>query len=672
MRELSWLAIGLGVVVGAALAAANAYVGLKVGLTVNASIPAAVMALLTMRILRRENSLLECNMVQTIGSAGQSLAAGMIFTIPALFILGYDPSIAEMVVWGSIGGILGVCFMVPLRRLLIVREHEVLPFPEGVACAEVLKSGQRGGAGAITVIRGTIVGGVFRLLTGLGLFPEYAVSPVARVVKTQVSLAAEPALLGVGYILGARIAAVMLAGAVLAWLVIIPLIAFFGADAATVVFPSLDKRISEMTPGDIHSRYVKYIGAGAVAVGGLIALLRSIPTIGASIGHVAGGWIGGRRDAGGRTDRDLPVPILILLILGLGYAMWRMPQIRLHAMGAIAVLVFGCFFVTVASRLVGIVGASSNPASGMTIAALLGTCLAFKYFAESGADPMLTKTACLAVGAIVCSAICIAGDISQDLKTGFLVQATPWKQQVGEILGVLTSVAVIAAVILLLAENQGFALSDRHPHPLPAPQANIMRMLVDGVLEGNLPWAFIVMGGAVAVMLEMLRVPALPFAVGLYLPLSLSTAMMVGGLVRWAVDARRRSREGEDPGVFAASGLVAGNGLMGIALVALTALVSWAWSDPRWLNPLSGREEPVSPVHLAAWLWSSLDPRTLRWGMSDTWWQALPIIPFGMVTLWLWWVARRPPGVVLPASHGPPYEGPRRTQPQGPPQTAPD
>jgi len=650
MRELSWLAIFIGVTVGAALAAANAYVGLKVGLTVNASIPAAVMALLVMRALARPHSILESNVVQSIGSAGQSLAAGMIFTIPALFILGCDPTITEMILWGTIGGLLGVCFMVPLRRVLIVKEHGVLPYPEGIACADVLRSGERGGVGAMCVIRGAVVGGVFRLLTGLGFWPEYAVTPVPKLIKTQGSLAAEPALLGVGYILGARIAAVMLAGALLAWIVLIPAIGFFGASATSALFPSTDRLIQAMTPAEIHAKYVKYIGAGAVAAAGLLSLLKSVPTILSSFRHVFVGLLRLEKRTGDRTDRDLPLPLLFLILAGLGYAMWKLPEIRLNHVGAVAVLVFGFFFVTVASRIVGFVGASSNPASGMTIAALLGTCLAFRYFAAGdGVDPMGVKVACLAVGAIVCSAICIAGDISQDLKTGFLVRATPWKQQIGEILGVLTSVAVIAGVILLLAKNQGFTPSPEHPHPLPAPQANIMRILVDGVLDGNLPWALIVIGAAVAVVLELLHIPSLPFAVGFYLPLSLTTPIMIGGIVRWLIERRRPEKAEDNPGMLTASGLVAGNGLMGIALVGVTAIISWWWSDPRWVNPESALEETVGPMHLVPWLWSHFEG-WMRWRLSDNWWHGCSIFPFLLLTVWLWWSARKRPRVVLPAA----------------------
>lgn len=644
MREFTWLSVGIGVVVGAALAAANAYVGLKVGMSVNASIPSAVMAILIMRAMSRRDTLLECNLVQTIGSAGQSLAAGMVFTIPALFLLGYDPSLSEMVIWGSIGGLLGVCFMVPLRRVLIVREHATLPFPEGIACAEVLRSGERGSGAAWCVIRGAVVGAGFRLLTGLGFFPETAVTPTLSMIRTQASLAAEPALLGVGYILGLRVAATMLAGAVLAWFVIIPAIAFFGGTADAALFPAIGQRIAEMTPADIHAKYVKYLGAGAVTVAGMISLAKSAPTIVSSFWEVAVGVFRTGRGRGERTDRDVPMIVFLLVIVALGAAMWRLPQVRVDHIGALAVLVFGFFFVTVASRIVGIIGASSNPASGMTIAALLATCVAFRSFASpAGVDPLMMKVACLSVGAIICSAICIAGDISQDLKTGYLVGATPWKQQIGEVIGILTSVGVIAGVILLLSKTPGFVESPEHPHPLPAPQANIMRILVDGVLEGNLPWALLIMGGAIAVVLELLGVTALPFAVGFYLPLSLTAALFCGGVVRRVTRAPKEAPREDDPGILTASGLVAGNGLMGIALVGAITFISWALADPRWINPLSGREEPVAPTHLVPWIWSWFGPGAARWGLSAAWWHGCAVVPFAALTLWLGRSAQPPP-----------------------------
>lgn len=702
MRELSWTAILLGVVIGAALAAANAFVGLKVGMTISASIPAAVMSLLILRVLLKRGTLLESNMVQTVGSAGESLTAGMIFTIPALFIMGQKPAYLEMVIWGAIGGLLGVCFMVPLRRVLIVREHGVLPYPEGVACAEVLQSGERGGSGAVSVIWGAIVGAGFQLFTGLGVWPDKAVTPVPEQVKTQGSLAAEPALLGVGYILGVRIAAMMLAGGVLAWFVLIPGIGYFGANAEQLIAPSKEKTISAMSPGDIHDAYIRYIGAGAVAIGGLISLFKSFPTIASSIWHVATGFLKTGKRSGARTDKDLPFLLLLLILAGLGYVMWVRPEVKVGHWGAIAVLVFGFFFVTVSSRLVGLVGSSSNPASGMTIAALLGTALVFKFvFLKEGteaSDATLTslRVACLSVGAIVCIAICIAGDCSQDLKTGFLLKATPWKQQVGEMIGVLTAVLAIAGVIMLLGQTHGFSKTDAHPNPLSAPQANIMKILVEGVLGGELPWVLIIMGGFIAIIVELLGLPALPFAVGLYLPLSLTTPIMVGGGVRWIVDLRKRSTE-HDPGVLTASGLVAGMGLMGVFLAGVTALISWGWNDPRWHDPLDKpdgpyvvvydqpeavedepvtpppdepseaepepqraqwKSAPVTPHHLMPWIWERWAPGLMRWGLSRNWWNGIAIIPFALMTLWLWWMAMRRPKISLPPPTGAMGAGP--------------
>lgn len=709
MRELSPAAIILGIVIGAALAAANAYVGLKVGMTISASIPAAVVSLLVMRVLLKRGSLLESNMVQTIGSAGESLTAGMIFVIPALFILGQAPSILEMTIWGALGGLLGVCFMVPLRRVLIVKEHDNLPFPEGVACAKVLESGERGGAGAIAVIRGAIVGAGFQLLTGLGFWPDKAVTPVPQSIKTQGALGAEPALLGVGYILGIRIAAYMMAGAALAWFVLIPGIAYVGQHLETPVFPEQDKLIGAMTPKDIHGAYIRYIGAGAVAIGGLLSLFKSFPTIVTSVWHVTTGVFGRKSGSGERADRDLPFILLVLITGGLGYAMWRVPQVHVGPWGAVAVLVFGFFFVTVSSRLVGLVGSSSNPASGMTIASLLGTALVFKFvFLRDGgavdeSGMMTLKVTCLSVGALVCIAICIAGDCSQDLKTGFLVRATPWKQQFGEMIGVLSAVVVIAGVILLLGNTYGFEATEAHRNPLEAPQARIMKILVDGVLGGDLPWVLIIMGGAAAIMVELLGLPALPFAVGLYLPLYLTMPIMVGGVVRWLVDRKRREHAEDDPGILTSSGLVAGMGLMGVAIAGAAALVSWGWNDPKWHNPLSEpsppyvkvfdapSEEPppgaeplpapqpelvgvlpdgvvppewktegVMPHHLIPWLCSKIGFLPQRWGMTGAWWNGFAIFPFALMTIWLWWSARRPPKITI-RPMGPPAAGPPGT-----------
>jgi len=683
MREFSWLAILLGVVIGAALAAANAFVGLQVGMTISASIPAAVMSLLILRTLLKRGTLLESNMVQTIGSAGESVATGMIFVIPALFILGENAAYLDMVIWGAIGGLLGVCFMVPLRKVLIVKEHGTLPFPEGVACAEVLESGERGGAGAKSVLWGAIVGGVYHFLASIGIFKDTGTLAVAP-LKTEFQLDSSPALLGVGYILGIRISAYMLAGAVLGWFVLIPAIAFFGAGSAAPVFPEKELLIGAMSPYKLYDNYVRYIGAGAVAIGGLLSLLQSFPTIASSLWHIATGLFSGDRGVRTRTEKDFPFPLLLVIIVALGYAMWHFDQVKIGHIGAIAVVVFTFFFVTVSSRLVGLVGSSSNPISGMTIATLLGTALVYKLFVMGGqtfTDTELTglKVTCLSIGAIVCVAISVAGDTSQDLKTGYLVKATPWKQQAGEMIGVLTSVLVVAAVLLLLNSTHGFT-SDR-PDRMLAPQANLMKVLVDGVIGGEVPWTLIMIGGAVAVIIEMLGLPALPFAVGLYLPLGLSTPIMVGGLIRWWFDRKRKEHSEHEPGTLTSAGLVAGVGLMGVALAGVAALISWWFNGPKWANPITGGEaEPVMPSHVVPWLWSKFAsgvpgevPGISEWGLSHAWWNALPMIPFVFLAIWLFRCARKRPRVVLPPGAGAPIEpfapepSPTEGMPPGPP-----
>jgi len=676
MRELSLRAVILGVVVGALLAAANAFVGLKVGMTISASIPAAVVALLVLRKLLKNGTLLESNMVQTVGSAGASAVAGMIFTLPALFILGDRPEYLSMVIWAGIGGLLGVCFMIPLRQVLIVKEHGVLPFPEGVACAEVLESGQRGGAGARSVFWGALVGGAYYLFELLGIWNETGRLALRR-FRTEVQLDSSPALLGVGYILGVRVAGYMLAGALLSWFILIPAVGYFGTTAQQPVPPETARLIADMSPKDVYEKYIRYVGAGAVAVGGLISLIRSFGTIGASLGHVLAGMFSFGRGPRPRTEKDLPFPLLVLIVAGLGYAMWHFEQVELNPVGVVAVLVFSFFFVTVSSRLVGIVGCSSNPISGMTIATLLATALVYKFFVMdrtgemTDAEATALKITCLSVGAIVCVAIAIAGDTSQDLKTGFLVKATPYKQQVGEMIGVLTSVVAMAGLILLLDRTSGFVETPEHPRPLPAYQANIMKLLVDGVLGGQVPWTLILIGGTAAVVVELLGLPVLPFAVGMYLPLGLSTPIMVGGLIRWLVTRRRNTQTDHDPGVLTSSGLVAGQGLIGVALAGVTALISWWWASPYWTNPLEDKLEPVSPVHLAPWLMARIEAIPLRWGLSEDWWNALPMLPFVPLVIWLWWCARRRPPLSVPpdetdASDLPEPPTPQPRQPAAP------
>ena len=634
-REFSWLAIVLGVIIGVLFGAANAYIGLKVGMTVSASIPAAVISMAVLRGILKRGTLLENNIVQTVGSVGESLAAGMIFTIPALFIFAYldkdpamRPSFYEIAVWGAIGGLLGVFFMIPLRRMLIVKEHGKLPFPEGTACAEVLEAGQAGGVSARTVFMGLGIGGIYTFFRGLGFWAETMRQRIP-LIKTEFQLASEPALLGVGYILGIRVAGYMLGGAVLGWFVIIPAISFFGADATTPLRPEADLLISQMSPDQMWSRYLRYIGAGAVVLGGIVSLLKSFGTIGGSIFHMFGG-----KSSGERTDRDIPTIVLLLLLAGLGFGMYYAADVSWTETGAdgtthierimnplfknitviACVMVFGFFFTTVSSRLVGIVGGSSNPASGMTIATLLGTSLIIVNMTDM--SPAMTKVAIISVGALVCMCICMAGDTSQDLKTGYLVGATPWKQQIAQVIGVLTATAALAWVLVAIDARYGYFHDAAHPNAVLAPQANLMKLLVEGIVDKQLPWELIFIGMAAALIVEMLGLPSLPFAVGLYLPISLSTPIMVGGVIHWLIEGRKQNREStRSPGILASSGLVAGQGLVGVAFIGVAVFIGWWWNDPRFAKPMYNETAQVwANFDAAKDTWTHTDPqRSFYW-----------------------------------------------------------
>lgn len=575
MAELSPRAIGIGIVIGILFGAANAYLGLRVGLTVSASIPAAVMAVAIFHALRNaglseDSTILENNMVQTIGSAGESLAAGVIFTVPALILLGYSPGLLKIFVLGAIGGILGILFMAPLRRYLIVREHGNLVFPEGTACASVLVAGREGGAQGRLVFTGLGVGALFEfLMSGLGLWKAAPKWELPNLPAAEVSADSSPALLGVGYVIGPRIAAIMFGGGALAWLVLIPAIKLFGG--SSTIYPGPGP-VSGLDAHGIWHYYVRYIGAGAVVFGGIVTLVRSFPVIGSSAAAVIRGFrsSGGEKGPVGRTDQGLRGPVVAAGVVVLFLAMALLP--RSMAPGgfaaALLALIFCFFFVAVSSRIVGLIGSSSNPVSGMTIAALLATTLVFKLLGWTGAEH---QVAALAVGSIVCIGAAIAGDTSQDLKTGFLVRATPRLQQMGEVIGVLTSAAVIGIVVLRLHGAYGIG-----SEALPAPQATLMSLVVKGVLSGDLPWTLVFIGVIAAAVVELLGIPSLPFAVGLYLPLSLSTPILIGGLIRALMERKSKAAEGKeggadkslvsDRGVLFASGLIAGSAFVGMAL----------------------------------------------------------------------------------------------------------
>lgn len=551
-----------GIILAVVFGAANAYLGLRVGLTVSASIPAAVISMGVMRGLLKRDSILESNMVQTIGSAGESIAAGAIFTIPALFLWAKEeaapyPDLWEIFLIALCGGLLGVAFMIPLRNALIVKEHGVLPYPEGTACAEVLLAGEKGGKGAGSVFSGMGIAALIKLITDGFRIVSGAITVPVKALKTHFSVEIYPALLGVGYICGAKISSYMFAGGLLGWFVLIPAIAIFGGD--TVLYPGTVP-ISQMyeTGGAaaIWSSYIRYMGAGAVAAGGIISLVRSLPLIFSAFGASVKGL--GSKAGSSRTDINLDIRVTAVIAVFVILLLWLYPGIPISLAGTAFIVIFGFFFATVSSRMTGLVGSSNNPVSGMTIATLLVCTLLLKLSGETGSRGM---TAAIAVGSVICIIASVAGDTSQDLKTGYILGATPVRQQIGELIGIFSAAAAIGGVMLLLDSAWGFGSEE-----LAAPQATLMKMIVEGVMEGTLPWALVFMGVFIALSVEILGIPVLPVAIGLYLPLELTAAIMIGGLVRLAAESRRKA---SSSGILFCSGLIAGEGLAGILLALL-------------------------------------------------------------------------------------------------------
>jgi len=565
--EFTIRAIILGAVLGIVFAAANAYLGLKIGMTVTASIPVSVISMAIMRgLMKRKGTILENNIVQTIGSSGESTAAGIIFTVPALIMMGMTPTLVTLFTIAALGGLLGVLLMIPLRCYLIVREHGKLPYPEGTGCGEVLVAGDQGGSKYRIVFGGLGLGALYKALMDANVFGLWQEAPTLRLPflkKGEMGFDTYPSLLGVGFIIGPRIAALMLAGGALAWLGLIPLIATIGESLPVALYPSTIP-IAAMDASTIWSKYVRYIGAGAVAFGGIIALVKMLPTVVSSFGASLKNFSLKVDPNERRTMRDLPGVVVVGGSLVVALMLWVLPVMHVNLLGAILMVIFTFFFGAVASRVVGLVGGSSLPISGMTIAALLGTSLIFSALGWTGPEG---KFAALVVGAVVCVAVSSAGDLSQDLKTGFLVGATPYKQQMGEFVGVLASAPIIGLVVLLL--DAAFKLGST---ALPAPQATLMRLVVEGVMDKNLPWAFVMTGVVIAAVVELLGVPSLPFAVGLYLPFALSGPIMAGGILRWLAESRFKVesvlKEARENGVLFGSGLVAGEATVGI-LIAL-------------------------------------------------------------------------------------------------------
>ena len=571
LPEITLFAVVLGIILAVVFGAANAYLGLVVGMTVSASIPSAVISMGVLRGIFRRNSILENNIVQTMTTAGEAAAGGAVFTIPALFLWGMDIDVIMIAFIVIVGGLLGVLMMVPLRRLLIVKEHDTLPYPEGTACAEVLKTGEKGGSGAVNVLKGFAIGGIFKALgDGFMLFKTEIETGIYNFKNAVVGMDTFPALLGVGYIIGPSIAGQMIAGGLLAWVVMIPMISFFGAGSTVPIFPSVDP-IPTLDAWGIWDNYIRYIGAGAVAAGGIISLIRTLPMLFTSvidtISSVSENKLGGPNTLG-RLDKDIAAKwvfggsILLIIITAIN------PLIHVGILGSIAILILGFLFVTVSSRLVGVVGTSSDPISGMTIATLLIVTLAYKLSGITGTEGML---AALGVSAIVCVALAVSGDISQDLKTGFLVGSTPWKQQISMMIGVLISGLVIGWILIMLDDAYTMGSKD-----LPAPKAVLMKILVQGLMEGKLPWDLLLIGVASAIVIEFLGLNSLVVAVGIYLPIHTSAPIMIGGAIRWLIDRSTNDNQLRtariDRGILYASGLIAGESLIGVIIALLIFL----------------------------------------------------------------------------------------------------
>jgi putative OPT family oligopeptide transporter len=688
--ELTWGPVALGVVLGIVFGASSLYLALKVGMTVSASIPVAVLSITLFRAFAkgfglRRATILENNIVQTTGSAGESIAFGVAVTMPALLILGHEMELSRVMLVAVLGGLLGVFMMIPLRRALIVRGHGELKYPEGTACAEVLIVGERGGTSARTVFTGFFLGLIYKILNvGARLWTDVPERAIGFFRGATVAAEVSPELLGVGYIIGPRIASVMVAGGILSSWVLTPAIALFGAGLTQPLFPAT-KLISEMSTHDIWKNYVLYIGAGAVAAGGIISLVQSLPVIIRSARAGLGGLRVGAAAIGSlRTDQDLPLTVSLLGALGLVVTIWVSPSLHMNLLGAILIVAFGFLFVTVSSRLTGEIGSSSNPISGMTVATLLLTCLIFLALGWVGPEHRLTA---LSVAAIVCVAASNGGTTSQDLKTGYLVGATPRHQQIALLIGVVTSALVIGYTlnvlnrastvysrkdlpevtvpdvatltergrvegpeagqdpqeyrVLRLAEpaSEGplaglragkylvddggrvrwfvdpgingvlAARDDGTPVPkYEAPKARLMSLIIDGILTRRLPWGLVLLGVAIALVMELCGVPALAFAVGVYLPLAASMPIFLGGLVRWAVDrARRGPAEGSEsgPGILFSSGLIAGGSIAGIGLAILTLQEHWGRAiDLSTLAPsISGNPATAVMMFAAMMAW---------------------------------------------------------------------
>lgn len=586
-REFTTLAVVAGVVMSIIFGCANAYLGLRLGTTITSSIPAAVIFMGISKLFVKNGSVLENNMVQTIASAGEAVASGSIFTIPAIYFWAYSgivepPSMLTLTMIALCGGVLGVLFMIPLREMLIVKEHGVLPYPEGTACAEVLLSAEKKGTSSKNLFVGIILASLIKFVSGsLRVIPE-TVNFAVKSLRTAAGVEVSPAFIAVGYICGLRVSACLFAGGLLSWFVIIPAISLFGGN--TVLYPATVPIAELYAQGGaqaIWSSYIRYIGAGAIATAGIIGLGKNVPVIFRTFSKTLKGLRNhDKSEKIGlvRTEQNLNVKVIGLGILAVAFLLWVTLHTTVGITGVLVMLVASFFFTCVASRIVGLIGCTNNPASSMTIATLIFAIAILKMVGYAGTECMLTA---IFIGAVVCTNACVAGNISQDLKTGFILGSTPKKQQMGELIGVGAMALSVSSVLVLLDKAWGFGSSQ-----LPAPQATMMKMIVEGMTAGNLPWDLIVIGAFIAVVIELLGVNALSVAMGTYLPLTLTATMVCGGIIRFVVDTMKKhirkeksNDDGSDEGVLFCSGLIAGEGIIGLFL-AVSAVLGWSeWLD---------------------------------------------------------------------------------------------
>lgn len=564
MPEMTWVSILMGVLFAIIFGAANTYLGLKVGMTIAAGIPAAILATGILKGIFRRNNILEANMIQAMSSMGESLAGGLIFVIPAVILIGKPLTLMTIIVVALLGGLIGILFVVPLRKYLVVEEHGRLVYPEGMAASEVLVTGSAGGTGLKTMLTGLSVGGVYKMLSGGFAFwleePSWTIKSFQGTIFGADIYAS---LVGVGFIVGLEISMYMFAGALVAWFGFIPLIKYIGSGLADPLFPSTVK-IAEMDASAIWSNYIRYIGAGAVAAGGLISIVKAFPTIIKSFKAAIGG-INVKGQMQNRTQIDTPMSWVLVSAILVFLLAWLLPMIKVGPIGSLCVIICSFFFAVVSARLVGIIGTSNNPISGMTIASLLFITAILKASGCIGDKGML---AALIAGAIVCVVAAIAGGAAQSLKTTYIIGGTPKKLEIGMFVAVVLSSAAVGAVILML--NKAYGIGTK---TISAPQATMMSMVVKGIMNSQLPWIFVIIGVFIGIMCELLRVPVLPVALGLYLPIYLSTGVLIGGIIRALVDRKFKNNEAQrkiqtEKGVLLASGLVAGDALIGILIAA--------------------------------------------------------------------------------------------------------